>query len=431
VKRDPEPPPRVSRIRANYVLAVLFLVYVFNFVDRQVLSILIDPIKRDLGVSDTWMGFLAGPVFAVFYTLAGVPIARWADTRSRRMVIVFSLTVWSLMTATQGLARQFWQLALARLGVGIGEAGGTPPSHSLISDYFPAERRATALALYANGIYIGAGLGILAGGTLLEAFGDWRTAFVVVGLSGLPLALLVRFTIRELPRGFSEGSPPAAAAAAVGLRGAFRFLFSRRAFAWLVVGACCQALFGYGVLTWGAVFLGRVHQMPWSAVASWFGPTVMFGGCLGVSFGGWLADRLAAHDVRWSMRMPALVSVAMVPFMLGFLLLDSPGAALLCFVPAYTVANMYVGPLWSTTQNLAPPAMRATASAVLLLVLNVVGLGLGPFLVGFLNDQLAADHGDEAIRYSFLVLTLMGGLASVFFWVGSATLREDLASRDA
>jgi MFS family permease len=327
------------------------------------------------------------------------------------------------MTAASGLARSYVHLALARVGVGIGEAGGTPPSHSMISDYFPPERRATALALYGNGIYVGSGLGIMAGGYLLEAFGDWRSAFVVVGLAGLPLALLVRFTVRELPRGASDRVP--VETESPGFADVFRFLFSRPAFRWLVIGACCQALFGYGVLTWGAVFLGRVHNMPWPEVAAWFGPTIMIGGCTGVSLGGWLADRLGARDARAYMRLPAVVSVAMVPFMLGFLFAGEPRLALACFVPAYTVANMYVGPLWSTAQNLARPSMRATASAVLLLILNIVGLGLGPFLVGLLNDALAARYGQESIRWSLLLVTLVGGLAGPFFWIGSRYLLDE------
>ncbi len=423
------PNPAPSRRRANYVLGVLFLVYVFNFIDRQVLSILIDPIKRDLGVSDTAMGLLVGLAFALFYTLAGIPIARWADRGSRRRVIAFSLALWSVMTAVSGLARSFLQLAVARVGVGVGEAGGTPPSHSLISDYFPPERRATALALYANGIYVGAGLGIMLGGYMLEYFGDWRAAFYAVGLAGLPLALLVRFTVRELPRGTSEAAPAEAETAS--FSEVCRFLFRRRAFLWLVVGACCQAISGYGILNWGAPFLGRVHHMPSVEIGRWLGPTLMLGGCLGVTFGGWLADRLGARDARWYLRMPAIASLAGLPFALGFLLLGDSTWAMVCFVPFYAVSNMYVGPLWSIAQNLARPGMRATASALLLLILNLVGLGAGPFLVGWLNDELAPQYGELAIRTSLVVVALVGGLASLFFWMGSASLREDLAWRDA
>ncbi len=413
-----------SRAYANYVLAVLFVVYVFNFIDRQVLSILIDPIKQELGVSDTAMGLLVGFTFVVFYTLAGIPIARWADRGSRRAVITFSLVLWSVMTAASGLARNFAQLALMRVGVGIGEAGGTPPSHSLISDYFPPQRRATALAVYANGIYVGAGLGILVGGTALASFGDWRTAFYAVGLAGVPLALLVRFTVREPRRGASD--PNLAPGDAPAFGEVFRFLFSKRSFLWLVVGACCQAISGYGILNWGPVFLGRVHEMPPASIGQWLGLTIMLGGCVGVTLGGWLADRLGARDARWTLRMPAIASVAAVPFAIGFLLAGEAEIAMLSFVPFYAISNMYVGPLWSTAQNLAPPAMRATASAILLFILNIVGLGAGPFLIGFLNDQLAGVYGDLAIRYSLLLAALFGGLASVFFWKGSATLREDL-----
>jgi predicted MFS family arabinose efflux permease len=418
----------VSRGYAKYVLGALFVVYVFNFIDRQVLSILIDPIKEDLGVSDTAMGLLVGPAFALFYTFAGIPIARWADTGSRRTVIAFSLTLWSLMTAASGLARSFSTLALARIGVGVGEAGGTPPSHALLSDYFPPERRATALALYGNGIYIGAGLGIMAGGFIKEAFGDWRIAFYLVGLAGLPLAVLVWATVRELPRGSSEAGP--VTDSGLGFFGVMRFLLRRRSFRWLMVAACFQAISGYGILNWGGMFLVRVHELSYGEVGALFGPTIMFGGCLGVTFGGWLSDHLGRRDPRWYMRMPAIASLVSLPFAVGFLLLDSPTLAIACFVPFYTVSNLYVGPLWSTTQNLARPDMRATASAVQLFILNIVGLGFGPFMVGALNDALAGRFGDEAIRYSLLVAALLGGLATFFFWLASATLREDLASRD-
>ncbi len=423
-------PQEPSNAYRYYVLAVLFLVYVFNFIDRQVLSILIDPIKADLEVSDTQMGLLVGLAFALFYTLAGIPIARWADTGSRRTVIVFSLSLWSLMTAASGLARSFATLALARIGVGIGEAGGTPPSHSLLSDYFPPERRATALALYGNGIYVGAGLGIMAGGLLKDYFGDWRTAFFAVGLAGLPLALLAWFSIREVPRGAADAAPTGAAEPP-GFGQVMGFLFSRRSFLWLVVGACFQAMSGYAILNWGAVFLGRVHGMGYGEIGQLLGPMIMFGGCTGVTFGGWLTDRLGARDARWYMRLPALMAVLGLPFAFAFLVADAIPVVIGAFVVFYTVSNMYVGPLWSTAQNLARPEMRATASAVLLFILNIVGLGLGPFLIGLANDLLAARFGDLAVRYSLTGIVLVGGLAALPFWLGARTLREDLASRDA
>src|SRR5216684_8826976 len=204
-----EPNTSVDSAYAYYVLAVLFVVYIFNFIDRQILAILLQPIKEDLKISDTALGFLTGFAFAVFYTFAGLPLARLADRWVRRSLIAISIAIWSVMTATSGLARGFTDLALARIGVGIGEAGATPPAHALLSDYFPPEKRATALALYASGIYVGVGLGFWLGGWINDAYG-WRMAFFVVGLPGIAMALLVRFTVREPVRGMSEHQPVSA-----------------------------------------------------------------------------------------------------------------------------------------------------------------------------------------------------------------------------
>jgi MFS family permease len=419
----------VSRGYSNYVLAVLFLVYVFNFIDRQVLSILIEPIKAEFGVSDGQMGLLVGLAFALFYTFAGIPIARWADTGSRRNVIIFSVTLWSLMTAAQGLARNFLQLAIARIGLGVGEAGGTPPSQALISDYFPQEQRATALALYGNGVYLGSGLGFLLGGLLQEMFDDWRLPFLVVGVAGLPLALLVRFTVRELPRGASERVVPAEEVS-IGFWGVFEFLFRRRSFLWLVIGACFQSMLGYAVLGWGPVFMGRVHDLGAGQIGTTLGLSVIVAGCGGVTFGGWLADRLGRRDAGWYMRMPAITSFLAFPLSLGFLLAGDVTLSVAFFVPFYFVANMYVGPLWAQAQNLARPNMRATASAILLFILNIAGLGIGPSLVGFLNDAFAPTYGAESVRYSLLIIAVMGSFATFFFWLGSRSLAADLANRD-
>ena len=407
----------------GYVLALLFVVYVFNFVDRQVLGILIGPIQEDLGVSDTAIGVLSGFAFAVFYTAAGIPIARWADRGSRRTVIVVSLTLWSAFTAASGLAQRFWHLLVARIGVGVGEAGGSPPSHALISDYFPPEQRATALALYANGVYAGAGLAYLLGGWVVTHY-DWRTAYYAVGLAGLPLAILVWFTVRELPRGATDAG---AAAAPVAFGEVVRFLAAKRSFVWLVVAACFQSVAGYGVLGWGGEFLARVHGMARLDIGLSFGTLILVGGCTGVSLGGWLSDRLGRRDPRWYLWLPAAVAVASLPFALGFVLLGTPAAALAAFAPYYAISNMYVGPLWSVPQNLVPAAMRATTSALLLFVLNLVGLGVGPFAVGALNDLLAERYGELAIRTSFLAVVLAGGLASIFYVLAARSLREDLA----
>ena len=429
--KEPRPgsPPaeRFSPAYANYVLGVLLVVYVMNFVDRQVLAILLEDIKRDLEVSDTALGLLSGLAFALFYTLAGIPIARWADQGSRRLIVSLGLVMWSGMTALSGLTQNFAQLALARVGVGVGEAAGSPPSHSLISDYFPPERRATALSIYAMGIYLGVMLGYLAGGWLNQAF-DWRTAFIVVGLPGIPLALLVRFTVREPPRGLSEHGPVDLRTPALGE--VARFLLARRSFVHLVLGASCQSLTGYAMLAWGPSFLGRVHGMQSGEIGLSVGLITGLGGGLGAYLGGRLIDRLAQRDVRWTLWLPALVSVVGVPFAIPFLLLDDRSLALAAFAAFYLLGAMYVGPLWSIPQNLVKVRMRALASALLLFILNLVGLGLGPLLVGFLNDLLTARFGVEAIRYSLLSVTLVGGLGGLFFWLGARSYPRDLASRD-
>lgn len=413
---------------AWYVLGVLLLVYIVNFVDRQILAILLEDIKADLGVSDTAMGFLSGFAFALFYTVAGIPIARWADRGSRRTIIALGLAVWSAMTALSGLASSFAQLALARVGVGVGEAAGSPPSHSLISDYFPPERRATALSIYAGGIYLGVMLGYLAGGLINEWF-DWRTAFLVVGLPGLPLALLVRLTVREPRRGLSERGP--VDTAPVPLREVARFLLARSSFVWLVTAACCQSLLGYAVLAWGPTFLVRVHAMGSAEIGISIGLITGVGGALGAWLGGTVTDRLSLRDARWMVWLPAIVSLAGLPFALPFLLADDARVALACFAPFYLLNAMYVGPLWSTTQTLVKVRMRAVASALLLFLLNLVGLGVGPLLVGFLNDVLAPRYGDGAIRWSLLAMAVVGAAASLPFWLAGRTLREDLAARDA
>ena len=411
------------------MLGVLFVVYVFNFIDRQILATVLEQIKDDFEISDSWLGFLTGTGFALFYTLAGIPIARLADRRSRRTIVAAGLLLWSVMTVASGTARSFSQLLLARMGVGIGEAAGSPPSHSLISDYFAPERRATALSIYATGIYLGAMIAFLAGGYVQQAF-DWRTAFYLVGLPGIPLALLVLFTVREPPRGMSEHT--SVDTTPVPAREVARFLFAQRSFRNLVLAGCCQSLSGYAFLSWAFTFLLRVHGMDSVQVGIWLGLIVGLGGASGAFFGGVLADRLGARDARWYMWLSAIVSALGAPFGVGFLLLPNATAALICFIPFYVAGAAYVGPLWSMTQSLARVPMRATASAILLFVLNIVGLGLGPQVIGWMNDTLFAQYGQDAIRYSLVVVAIIGGMAAIFFVRAARTLREDLdaAGRD-
>jgi len=421
--------PEASNGRANYVLAVLFIVYVFNFMDRQVLSIVLEDIKQDIELSDSYMGFLAGFAFSFMYTFAGIPIARYADRASRRNVITVGLLVWTSFTAATGLVASFGQLFAARIGVGIGEAAGSPPSHSLISDYFPVERRATALSIYGMGVYIGIAAAMIFGGYIAENFG-WRTVYKTIGLAGIPLAALVWFTVRELPRGFSDRSEgePIEVAPQPPLVEALMAILRIRSLMLIIAGTAVQSLAGYGLMVWGAPFMIRVHEMSRVDVGLALGLIFGVAGCAGVYVGGRLSDHFGQRDETWYMKLPAVQAALGIPFLVGFLLAPSPALSLACFAPFYFIANMYIGPMFAMTQGLVPPSMRATASAINLFIVNLVGLGLGPWLMGYLNDALAAQYGDISIRYSLLSVGLVGGSAVVFFWLASQSLPRDLAA---
>lgn len=414
----------ISRGYARWVLALLTVVYMVSFVDRQILAMLVEPIKSEFGVSDTAMGFLTGFAFVVFYTAAGIPIARLADRVSRKVIIACALALWSAMTAASGLVRSFAQLALLRVLVGVGEAGGNAPSQSLIADYFPPAQRATALSVYAWGVYIGSGLAFLAGGWLVTHY-DWRSALIVAGLPGLALAGLVALTVRELPRGHAEQR--VADTAGLPLGEVLRYLARRRAFVLVVAGTSLQSMAGYGVLTWGPSFFARVHAWSWTEIGFTLGWIVLLGGCIGAFSGGWLADRLGAHDRRWYARLPALELGLAVPFLAGYTLAPDGPTAVWFLVPCYTLGAMYVGPMFAMVQGLAELRMRATAVAILLFFTNMVGLGLGPLAVGMLNDFVFGPvYGAQAIRYSMLVVGMFGCIASLCFWRAAAHLPREL-----
>ena len=415
-----------SRGYANWVLFLLLLAYVLNFVDRQVLAIVALDVKQEMALSDTELGWLLGPAFAVSFTLAGFVIARIADVASRRNVLVLGLAAWSLLTAACGLAGGFWSLFSLRFGVAVGEAAGTPPSHSMISDYFPPSRRATAMAVYGLGIYFGTGFGFAGGGLLLEWF-DWRTAFFAAGLAGLPLAVLIALTVREPVRGAGAAG---ARVEAPPLSRLLPEVFATRAFRWLMAAAACQAFLGYAVLSWGATYLRRVFEMTAGEAGIAFGGIAAVAGGLGSLGGGLLADHLARRDVRWYAWLSALVSLAAFPFAVGFALAPGREPALLAFAPFYLLNNLYVASLWTLVQGLVAPGLRATASATQLAVTNVVGYGVGPALVGYLNDVLAPRFGDDAIRCSLLGAAVVGAASALFFWQCARTLREELADRD-
>ncbi|TAJ70764.1 MAG: MFS transporter [Phenylobacterium sp.] len=376
------------------VLAVLILAYTFNFLDRQILGILAGPIKAELGLSDSQLGLMGGLAFALFYTGLGVPIAALADRWSRTWIMTGALTLWSGFTALCGFATGFWQLFLCRMGVGVGEAGGVAPAYSLISDYFPKEQRARALAAYSFGIPIGSALGILFGGLIAHAI-DWRAAFIVVGLAGVALAPLFRFVVREPPREAAAAAVEQAPAA-----GGIRALLAKPSF-WLIsLGAAASSVCGYGVAFWLPSFFERSLGMGLVDRSLFLGAMTLVGGVIGVWAGGVLGDRLGRARPAAYLLVPAVAFLLALPcFVLAVQAKELWLAFILFLIP--TGLNLvWLGPVITAVQHLVAPAQRSTASACFLFVNNLIGLGLGTWYFGAVSDALTPRYGAEALRYA-------------------------------
>jgi predicted MFS family arabinose efflux permease len=409
-------------------LWILLTVYVFNFIDRQIVNILAEPIAKDLKLSDTQIGLMTGLAFALFYTVLGIPIARFADraTTSRPRLIAVALAVWSAMTALCGMAQNFVQLLLARIGVGVGEAGCTPPAHSLISEIVPPEKRASALAFYSLGIPVGSLLGMVIGGTLADLM-TWRDAFVIVGLPGVGLALLVWFVLKD-PRQADAAAVLRAQnqPAALPLGEALREVMGSRAFVLLLCAGSAAAFLSYGKTTWTTIFFQRTHDLTPGQVGLWFGLLGGVGGMLGTWLGGYLADRFGAINRRHVLSAPAIGMAVAVP--LAIAAYHAPGwplALALLFLP--TVFNsLYYGPCYSAAQGLVPLRARAIAAASLLFFQNLIGLGLGPLFFGMLSDWLQPSFGANSVRYVLYGAAVLGLVPAFFFWRCGLLLNEEL-----
>jgi len=431
----PTPGPRIDRY-AWYVLGVFVVVTTFNTADRYILSILLPDIKREFGLSDAMLGFLVGPAFAVFHTLAGLPIARWADRGVRRSIVAGGLFLWSAFTALCGLAQTFWQLLLSRMGVAVCEAAGAAPAQSLLADYFPPERRATAMAVFGTGGIVGMGLGLVVGGYVTQHFG-WRYAFFVFGLPGMALAFVLRATVREPVRGRSEGLAAGGSESALQV---VRFLVRLPAYRHIVLAASFHAFAGYGAGIWYPTFLVRVYEMDRFEV----GTVMMLAGplmsAIGALAGGRLADGLGSRDVRWYMWLPGAAALAALPFAAGFLLWPEDVAlevggrqvlpALLILCPASMLGGFWSGPTIAMVLGLAKPHMRALSAALLLMTYNLMGLGLGPYFVGLLSDGLEPRFGVDAVRYALLVVALAHVAGSLHNALAARTLAADLRAKE-
>lgn len=410
---------------AYYTLGVLTLVYSFNFIDRQLLAILQESIKTDLGLKDAHLGLLTGFAFAAFYVTAGIPIARWADRANRRNIVALAVFTWSFMTSLSGLAQNYMQLLLARIGVGVGEAGGSPPSHSMISDMFPPHKRATAMGLYSTGVNIGILFGFLLGGWLNEFFG-WRVAFMVVGAPGILLAILVRFTVREPERGLSEARQSSATESSLG--DVIAWLWSRKSFRFLAAASALNAFSAYAIANWTASFMIRSHQMDTGELGTWLALILGVAGAFGVISGGLLSDRLGKTDKRWYVWMPMLYLLVCAPFTFIAYSVEATYTALLAlFIPGI-VLNAYLGNVIALTHGLVGLSMRATASAILFFIINMIGMGLGPWSVGIVSDLLTPTLGTAALGMSLrCIVAPVMVLAALCFYGASRSLRDDLA----
>lgn len=408
------------------MLWLLLVVYIFNFLDRQIVNILAEPIRRDLDLSDTQIGLMTGIAFALFYTVLGLPIARYADRpgTDRAKLIAGALAIWSAMTALCGLAQNFGQLLLARIGVGVGEAGCTPAAHSLIADSVPAEKRASALAFYALGIPIGSLLGMLIGGILADTIG-WRKAFLFVGAPGLLLAIVVVLFLRD-PRRKQVLDAKAPAAPVLGMGAAIKSLLLSRTYVLLLAAGSAASFLSYGKSTWTTIFFQRTHGLSTSEVGFWFGIGGGIAGITGTILGGWLADRFGRIDRRHVMTAPAIgMAIAAPMAYAAYFMTDWRLALLLLLIPTL-LNSLYYGPTYSSAQGLVPLQARAMASAALLFCQNLIGLGLGPLFFGMLSDWFKPMAGEESVRWVLYGAAWLGLIPAFFFWRCSLRLNADL-----
>ncbi len=335
--------PQYSRGYTRYVLLLLTGVYTFNFIDRQILVILQEPIKAELGLSDTQLGLLTGFAFAILYVTLGIPVARWADKGSRKLIIAISLALWSGMTALSGLAQNYLQLFLARVGVGIGEAGCSPPSHALVSDYYPPEKRASALAVYSTGIYLGIFVGFIVGGYIAKEFG-WRVAFYAVGIPGILYSLLVYFTVKEPPKGYSD-TQAIEAKEETTFWDVLRFLLSKKTFVFLALATGFHTFGLYGVGNFYAPFLARIFDMDTAQVGVYMGLAIGLGGMIGTFGGGYIADKLRHKDLRWYLWLSVVMAVLNLPVSYFLFFGQTAQVALISLFISNLVHHRIYGPI--------------------------------------------------------------------------------------
>jgi MFS family permease len=420
-----------------FVASALMVVYTFNFLDRQFLSVLAEPVKNDLGLSDTQLGMLTGLMFALFYTVCGIPVASIADRWNRVKLISIACGLWSLFTAACGFATSFTTLALARMGVGIGEAGGSPPSYSVVSDYFPPEKRGVGLALYSLGVPFGSMIGTMAGGFIAANFG-WRAAFITLGVLGLILAPIIPLVIKEPVRGALDRKPAPgpdglvqAHEPAPSMFASIKFFVSSPTLMLTALSCGMTAFVGYAMLNWIPAFLMRAKGMSLMELGAYYSVMSGVSMAIGTFASGWIVDKLARKNPAAYAIVPGVCILLSTPFLWGAV--HAPGWQVAIFFLAFPslLNNAYLAPALAVVQNGVPPNARGTSGALLLFVLNLIGLGGGPLFVGTVSDWLKPHYGVDSLKYALLALTPFFILAFLCQMAAAVMLRRQARMKAA
>lgn len=416
-------PQKQQSSRPRLVLAMLMLVYTFNFIDRQILGVLVQPIKADLHLSDAQLGALGGTAFALLYSILGVPLAMLADRTGRARVITISLAVWSGFTALCGQAGGFWMLFLCRLGVGVGEAGGVAPSYAIITDIFPPTQRARALSIYALGVPIGTAAGAILGGYIAYLV-NWRAAFMTIGLLGVLIAPIFLFVVGSSTS--AQGRKTGAALAeGVRVSDVLPLLARKRSFWLMSLAAAISSFSGYGVAFWAPSFFMRRFGFDLLQASQFYGSLMLVGGSLGVLAGGRLADNMGQRDCANYLKLPAMAWLTTLPLLILGFLAHTPWAVWLLLVIPCGLNILWIGPVTTAIQHLVRPGLRASASAMFLLVNNLVGLGVGSWIIGFLSDATIRWFGAQSLRYALMLSSGFYLIAALLALAAARSLRKD------